>query len=204
MCTNTRFAIALERRGTLTSGANPTGLGCEFGKRSVFTYTRFCRVAFVSIGHRVKNQYALIPCFGFSEVGSFSNTRDFCCTAAPLSGDGKLYIFHRQGRGRPGEKSTVGNLSPQGSVLTDEDFFPSFAGNKAVWRAYGNAVSGVLNSRPAGNQIRVLGVAGIFRTVSRRRKTEWSQFPPDGFLRTLLPNVLFFSGREPGSHRQCA
>lgn len=133
----------------------------------------------------VKNQYALDSLLRVLLSWKLLDHHGFLLHAATIIRDGKAYIF--TGRSGAG-KSTVATLSPQGSVLTDE--ISLLRRENGVWRAYGTPFWG--DFKAAGSNFSA-PVAGIFRLL-QAPENRVIGLRPMMLLRTLLPNVLFFSG----------
>jgi hypothetical protein len=140
----------------------------------------------------VKNQYALDSLLRIFLSWRLLEHQGFLLHAATVIRDGRAYIF--TGRSGAG-KSTVATLSPQGSVLTDE--ISLLRREKGVWRAYGTPFWGEFKAAGSNSSA---PVAGIFRLL-QAPENRVVPLRPIAILRTLLPNVLFFSA-EPESTRQ--
>lgn len=108
----------------------------------------------------------------------------FLLHAATVVRNGRAYVF--TGRSGAG-KSTVAALSPAGTVLTDE--ISLLRREPDGWHAYGTPFWGEF--RAAGSNRRA-PLAGIFH-LQKAGEHRAAPLTPVAGLRTLLPNVLFFS-----------
>lgn len=140
----------------------------------------------------VRNQYALDSLLRIFLSWKLLEHQGFLLHAATVIRDGKAYIF--TGRSGAG-KSTVATLSPQGSVLTDE--ISLLRREQGVWRAYGTPFWGEFKAAGSNSSA---PVAGIFRLLQASENLVVA-LRPMAILRTLLPNVLFFSA-EAEANRQ--
>jgi hypothetical protein len=140
----------------------------------------------------VRNQYALDSLLRVLLSWKLLEHQGFLLHAATVIRDGKAYIF--TGRSGAG-KSTVASLSPQGSVLTDE--ISLLRRENGVWRAYGTPFWGEFKAAGSNSSA---PVAGIFRLL-QAPENRVELLRPMAILRTLLPNVLFFSA-EAKANRQ--
>jgi hypothetical protein len=137
----------------------------------------------------VKNQYALDSLLRVLLSWKLLEHQGFLLHAATVIRDGKAYVF--TGRSGAG-KSTVAALSPQGSVLTDE--ISLLRREKGIWRAYGTPFWGEFKAAGSNSSA---PLAGIFRLL-QAPENRVELLRPMAILRTLLPNVLFFSSEaEP-------
>jgi len=140
----------------------------------------------------VRNQYALDSLLRIFLSWKLLGHNGFLLHAATVVRNGKAYIF--TGRSGAG-KSTVASLSPKGSVFTDE--ISLLRVENGVWRAYGTPFWGDFK---ADRSNRSAPVAGIFRLL-QASENKIEVLRPMTLLRTLLPNVLFFSA-EPEPNRR--
>jgi len=140
----------------------------------------------------VRNQYALDSLLRIFLSWKLLGHHGFLLHAATVIRNKKAYIF--TGRSGAG-KSTVASLAPEGSVLTDEISLLRREGG--IWRAYGTPFWGEF--RAAGSNTSA-PVAGIFRLL-QAAENRVELLRPMAMLRTLLPNVLFFSA-EAEANRQ--
>jgi hypothetical protein len=132
----------------------------------------------------VRNQYALDSLLRVFLSWKLLEHHGFLLHAATVIRDGKAYIF--TGRSGAG-KITVASLSPQGSVLTDE--ISLLRRENGIWRAYGTPFWGEFKAAGSNSSA---PVAGIFRLL-QAPENRVVALRPMSILRTLLPNVLFFS-----------
>ncbi len=140
----------------------------------------------------VRNQYALDSLLRIFLSWKLLGHNGFLLHAATVIRNKKAYIF--TGRSGAG-KSTVASLAPEGSVLTDEISLLRREGG--IWRAYGTPFWGEF--RAAGSNTSA-PVAGIFRLL-QAAENRVESLRPMATLRTILPNVLFFSA-EAEANRQ--
>jgi hypothetical protein len=140
----------------------------------------------------VKNQYALDSLLRVLLSWKLLEHQGFLLHAATVIRNGKAYIF--TGRSGAG-KSTVATLSPQGSVLTDE--ISLLRRENGVWRAYGTPFWGEFKAAGSNSSA---PVAGIFRLL-QASENRVVALRPMAILRTLLPNVLFFSAEAEANRR---
>jgi hypothetical protein len=140
----------------------------------------------------VKNQYALDSLLRIFLSWKLLEHQGFLLHAATVIRDGKAYVF--TGRSGAG-KSTVASLSPQGSVLTDE--ISLLRRENGIWRAYGTPFWGEFKA--AGSNTSA-PVAGIFRLL-QAPENRVELLRPMSNLRTLLPNVLFFSAEAESTRK---
>jgi hypothetical protein len=140
----------------------------------------------------VKNQYALDSLLRVFLSWKLLEHQGFLLHAATVIRDGKAYVF--TGRSGAG-KSTVATLSPQGSVLTDE--ISLLRRENGIWRAYGTPFWG--DFKAAGSNSSA-PVAGIFRLL-QAPENRVELLRPIAVLRTLLPNVLFFSTQTESTRK---
>ncbi len=171
--------------GTLPEGAL-ADFGYEFEGAALRAFSSDIRF------DGVKNQYALDSLLRVFLSWKLLEHQGFLLHAATVIRDGKAYIF--TGRSGAG-KSTVATLSPQGSVLTDE--ISLLRRENGVWRAYGTPFWGEFKAAGSNSSA---PVAGIFRLL-QASENRVVALRPMATLRTLLPNVLFFSA-ETGANRQ--
>ena len=174
----------------LNEGTDPGGTLADFG----YEFEGAALRAFSS-GIRfdgVRNQYALDSLLRVLLSWKLLSRRGFLLHAATVVRNGKAYIF--TGRSGAG-KSTVASLSPEGSVLTDE--ISLLRREDGVWRAYGTPFWGEF--RAAGSNTSA-PVAGIFRLL-QAAENRVEALRPTAILRTLLPNVLFFSTEAEANRR---
>ena len=132
----------------------------------------------------VRNQYALDSLLRVFLSWKLLEHQGFLLHAATVIREGKAYVF--TGRSGAG-KSTVATLSPHGSVLTDE--ISLLRRENGAWRAYGTPFWGEFKAAGSNSSA---PVAGIFRLLQASENCIES-LRPMAVLRTLLPNVLFFS-----------
>jgi hypothetical protein len=121
---------------------------------------------------RILMSWALLPHFGF------------LLHAATVIRGGRAYVC--TGRSGAG-KSTVASLSAAGSVLTDE--ISLLRREAGVWHAYGTPFWGEFRAEGRNTSA---PVAGIF-SLAQASENELKPLPTTEFLRSLLPNTLFFS-----------
>jgi hypothetical protein len=140
----------------------------------------------------VRNQYALDSLLRVFLSWKLLEHQGFLLHAATVIRDGKAYLF--TGRSGAG-KSTVATLSPQGSVLTDE--ISLLRREKGVWRAYGTPFWGEFKAAGSNSSA---PVAGIFRLL-QASENRVAALRPMTLIRTLLPNVLFFSAEEESTRK---
>jgi hypothetical protein len=189
------FDAASERYAAFTNTAEqPINIALNHGKPSESTPAHF-GYEFEGAALRafsddirfdgVRNQYALDSLLRVFLSWKLLEHQGFLLHAATVIRDGKAYIF--TGRSGAG-KSTVATLSPQGSVLTDEN---------GAWRAYGTPFWGEFKAAGSNSSA---PVGGIFRLL-QAPENRVELLRPMAILRTLLPNVLFFS-TEAKAHRQ--
>jgi len=140
----------------------------------------------------VRNQYGLDSLLRVFLSWKLLEYSGFLLHAATVLRDGRAYVF--TGRSGAG-KSTVASLSPEGSVLTDEISLLRL--ENGVWRAYGTPFWGDFKADGCNSNA---PVAGIFRLL-QASENRIEALRPTALIRTLLPNVLFFS-TEPQSNRR--
>src|SRR5258708_36029492 len=140
----------------------------------------------------VENQYALDSMIRVFLTWKLLSHSGFLLHAATVMRSGKAYVF--MGRSGAG-KSTVASLSPEGSVVTDE--ISLLRRENGVWRAYGTPFWGEF--RAAGSNTSA-PVAGIFRLL-QAAENRVTALRTAAILRTLLPNVLFFSAEAEANRR---
>ncbi len=140
----------------------------------------------------VRNEYALDSLLRILLSWKLLGHRGFLLHAATVIRSGKAYIF--TGRSGAG-KSTVASLSPEGSVLTDE--ISLLRREDGVWRAYGTPFWGEFRAAGSNTSAPVAGIFRLLQAAENRVET----LRPVAILRTLLPNVLFFSA-EAEDNRQ--
>lgn len=140
----------------------------------------------------VKNQYALDSLLRIFLSWKLLEHQGFLLHAATVIRNGKAYVF--TGRSGAG-KSTVAALSPQGSVLTDE--ISLLRREQGVWQAYGTPFWGEFKAAGSNSSA---PVAGIFRLL-QAPENRVAPLRPMAILRTLLPNVLFFSAESEANRR---
>jgi hypothetical protein len=140
----------------------------------------------------VRNEYALDSLLRMYLSWELLSRTGFLLHAATVVRDGQAYVF--TGKSGAG-KSTVASLSPAGNALTDE--ISLLRRKEGVWRAYGTPFWGEF--RAAGSNTSA-PVKGIFRLV---QAAENDVTPMRGaeLLRTLLPNILFFSSKTEDHRR---
>jgi hypothetical protein len=134
--------------------------------------------------HGVRNPYALDSLLRVLLSWKLLGHHGFLLHAATVVRDGRAYVF--TGRSGAG-KSTVASLSPSGTVLTDE--ISLLRRENGGWRAYGTPFWGEF--RAAGSNTSA-PVAGIFRLL-QAPENRVTPIRPVTLLRSILPNVLFFS-----------
>ena len=178
--------IAIALNDAALPKSEPTDFGCEFEGAVLRAFSSGIRF------DGVKNQYALDSLLRIFLSWKLLEYQGFLLHAATVIRNGKAYIF--TGRSGAG-KSTVATLSPQGSVLTDE--ISLLRREQGVWRAYGTPFWGEFKAAGSNSSA---PVAGIFRLL-QAAENRVVPIRPMAILRTLLPNVLFFSA-EPESTRQ--
>lgn len=140
----------------------------------------------------VRNEYALDSLLRVLLSWKLLDRQGFLLHAATVIRGGRAYIF--TGRSGAG-KSTVASMSPAGSVLTDE--ISLLRRENGVWRAYGTPFWGEF--RAAGSNTNA-PVTGIFRLV-QAAENRVTRLRPSVLLRSLLPNVLFFSGQTEANRQ---
>lgn len=140
----------------------------------------------------VRNEYALDSLLRILLSWKLTGCNGFLLHAATVIRNGKAYVF--TGRSGAG-KSTVASLSPKGSVLTDE--ISLLRRENGEWRAYGTPFWGEF--RAAGSNTSA-PVRGIFRLLQAAENRVTSLRPVE-MIRTLLPNVLFFSSESEANRR---
>ena len=140
----------------------------------------------------VRNQYALDSLLRIFLSWKLLGHHGFLLHAATVIRNKKAYIF--TGRSGAG-KSTVASLAPEGSVLTDE--ISLLRWEDGIWRAYGTPFWGEF--RAAGSNASA-PVAGIFRLL-QATENRVEALRPMAMLRTILPNVLFFSAEAEANRR---
>jgi hypothetical protein len=116
----------------------------------------------------------------------------FLLHAATVVRNGRAYVF--TGRSGAG-KSTVASLSPSGSVLTDE--ISLLRRENGEWRAYGTPFWGEFRATGLNSSAPVAGIFGLMQA----RENIIEELCPVGTLRSILPNVLFFS-EEPAANQR--
>jgi len=178
------ITIALNKDGPV--GSVPAEFGYEFEGAALR--------AFSSDVHfdGIRNQYALDSLLRVFLSWKLLEHQGFLLHAATVIREGKAYIF--TGRSGAG-KSTVATLSPQGSVLTDE--ISLLRRENGVWRAYGTPFWGEFKAAGSNSSA---PVAGIFRLL-QATENRVAVLRPMATLRTLLPNVLFFSAEAEANRR---
>jgi len=140
----------------------------------------------------VRNQYALDSLVRVFLSWKLLEHQGFLLHAATVMQGEKAYIF--TGRSGAG-KSTVASLSPAGSVLTDE--ISLLRREEGGWRAYGTPFWGEFKAAGSNSSA---PVAGIFRLL-QATENRVELLRPMTILRTLLPNVLFFSADAEANRR---
>lgn len=134
----------------------------------------------------VRHEYALDSLLRMFLSWALLPESGFLLHAATVLHNGKAHVFFgRSGAG----KSTVSQLSPQGSVLTDEISLLKFVHGE--WRAFGTPFWGEFR---ADGQNTSAPVAGLFKLV-QSPSNRLERLRPSELLKTLLPCVLFFSSR---------
>jgi len=170
---------------TLTA-SEPAGFGYEFEGAVLQAFSSGIRF------DGVKNQYALDSLLRVFLSWKLLEHHGFLLHAATVIRGGRAYVF--TGRSGAG-KSTVASLSPQGSVFTDE--ISLLRRENGIWRAYGTPFWG--DFKAAGSNSSA-PVAGIFRLL-QAPENRVAALRPMAILRTLLPNVLFFSAEAASTSR---
>jgi hypothetical protein len=132
----------------------------------------------------VRNPYALDSLLRVLLSWKLLGHHGFLLHAATVLRLGRAYVF--TGRSGAG-KSTVASLSQEGTVLTDE--ISLLRREDGGWRAYGTPFWGEF--RAAGSNTSA-PVAGIFRLL-QAPENRVTPIRPVTLLRSILPNVLFFS-----------
>jgi len=178
--------IAIALNDATLPRSEPADFGYEFEGAAVHAFSSGIRF------DGVKNQYALDSLLRVFLSWKLLEHQGFLLHAATVIRDGKAYIF--TGRSGAG-KSTVATLSPEGSVLTDE--ISLLRREQGVWRAYGTPFWGEFKAAGSNSSA---PVAGVFRLL-QAPENRVVPLRPMAILRTLLPNVLFFS-TERESTRQ--
>jgi hypothetical protein len=140
----------------------------------------------------VRNEYALDSLLRILLSWKLTDRNGFLLHAATVVRNGKAYVF--TGRSGAG-KSTVASLSPKSSVLTDE--ISLLRRENGEWRAYGTPFWGEF--RAAGSNTSA-PVRGIFRLLQAAENRVTSLRSVE-LIRTLLPNVLFFSSESEANRR---
>jgi hypothetical protein len=174
----------------LNDDSAPDGAPAEFEYEFEGAALRACSTGIRFDG--VGNEYALDSLLRILLSWQLLSHQGFLLHAATVMRNGKAYIF--TGRSGAG-KSTVASLSAEGSVLTDEISLLRF--EKGVWHAYGTPFWGEF--RAAGSNTSA-PVAGIFRLL-QAPENRVTVLSPMATLRTLLPNVLFFSAEAEANRR---
>ena len=140
----------------------------------------------------VRNQYGLDSLIRIFLSWKLLNHNGFLLHAATVIRNGKAHIF--TGRSGAG-KSTVASLSPEGSVLTDE--ISLLRRENGVWRAYGTPFWGEFRAAGSNTSAPVARIFRLLQAAENRVET----LRPVALLRTLLPNVLFFSTETKANRR---
>lgn len=164
----------------------PADFGYEFEGAALHAFSHGVRF------DGVRNQYALDSLLRVFLSWKLLEHHGFLLHAATIIRDGKAYVF--TGRSGAG-KSTVASLSPQGSVFTDE--ISLLRRENGIWRAYGTPFWG--DFKAAGSNSSA-PVAGIFRLLQASDNRAVA-LRPMATLRTLLPNVLFFSAEAESTRK---
>jgi hypothetical protein len=179
-------AIAIALNDATIPDGEPADFGYEFEGAVLRAFSSGIRF------DGVKNQYALDSLLRIFLSWKLLEHQGFLLHAATVIRNGKAYIF--TGRSGAG-KSTVATLSPQGSVLTDE--ISLLRREQGVWRAYGTPFWGEFKAAGSNSSA---PVAGIFRLL-QAPENRVVLLRPMAILRTLLPNVLFFSAEQESTRR---
>ena len=140
----------------------------------------------------VRNEYALDSLLRILLSWKLSDRNGFLLHAATVVRNGKAYVF--MGRSGAG-KSTVASLSPKGSVLTDE--ISLLRRENGEWRAYGTPFWGEFRAAGSNTSAPVRGIFRLLQAPENRR----TSLRPVEMIRTLLPNVLFFSSESEANRR---
>jgi hypothetical protein len=140
----------------------------------------------------VRNEYALDSLLRVLLSWKLAGRFGFLVHAATVVRAGKACVFiGRSGAG----KSTVASLAPVETVLTDEISLLRF--ETGEWRAYGTPFWGEFRAAGSNRSASVRGLFGLVQ-ASENRVTP---LRPVEMLRTLLPNVLFFSAESAANRR---
>lgn len=166
--------------------ALPREFAYEFGASALFAEAQESR--FTGVG----NEYALDSLLRVLLSWKLLSYEGFLLHAATMVRNGKAYVF--TGRSGAG-KSTTAAMSPPGSVLTDE--ISLLRREDGVWRAYGTPFWGEFKAAGSNTSS---PVAGIYRLL-QAAKHEVTALSKRETLRTLLPNVLFFSADAVANQR---
>jgi hypothetical protein len=140
----------------------------------------------------VRNEYALDSLLRIQLSWMLLSRSGFLLHAATIIRNGKAYVF--TGRSGAG-KSTVASLSPAGSVLTDE--ISLLRRDGGVWRAYGTPFLGEFRAAGSNSSAPIAAILRLLQAPENRVMP----LRPMEVLRTILPNVLFFS-TEPDANRR--
>ena len=116
----------------------------------------------------------------------------FLLHAATVVRNGRAYVF--TGSSGAG-KSTVASMAPSGSVLTDE--ISLLRREKGEWRAYGTPFWGEFHAAGSNSSAPVAGIFGLTQAEENRVEALGAL----ATLRSILPNVLFFS-EEPAANQR--
>jgi hypothetical protein len=140
----------------------------------------------------VRNEYALDSLLRILLSWKLSDRNGFLLHAATVIRNGKAYVF--TGRSGAG-KSTVASLSPKVNVLTDE--ISLLRRENGEWRAYGTPFWGEFRAAGSNTSAPVRGIFRLRQAAENRR----TSLRPVEMIRTLLPNVLFFSSESEANRR---
>jgi len=146
----------------------------------------------------VRHEYALDSLLRILLTALLLPRRGFLLHAATVARDNRAYVF--TGRSGAG-KSTVASLSPEGTVFTDEISLLRAAPSHTQsplddrWDAYSTPFWGEF--RAAGSNRR-LPLAGVY-SLCQAAEDRVERLTLKEAVRTLLPNVLFFS-QEKAHH----
>jgi hypothetical protein len=140
----------------------------------------------------VRNEYALDSLLRIQLSWMLAQRTGFLLHAATVIRNDRAYVF--TGRSGAG-KSTVASLAHPGTVLTDEISLLRY--EDGVWRAYGTPFWGEF--RAVGANVSA-PVAGIFRLL-QSPDNRLTPLRPFQLLRTMLPNILFFSA-DPAANKR--
>jgi len=139
-----------------------------------------------------KNAYALDSLMRILLSWMLLRYAGFLLHAATVVRNGGAYVFTG---GSGVGKSTIAALSPAGSVWTDE--ISLLRREKGEWRAYGTPFWGEFRAAGSNHSAPVAGIFGLKQAGQNRVE----ELVPLGLLRSILPNVLFFSGDAAANQR---